>query len=175
MPRIVTFKGKELTLVGNDIKIGEKAPEFSVVSQDLSDVSLEKFKNKIKVISTFPSLDTPVCDLQVKAFNKKASELSEDIVVIGISKDLPFAQKRFCDTNSIKQSIVLSDYKNSSFGMNYGVLINELNLLARAVFIIDKNNVLKYEQVSKEITQALNYDEAFLRLNKISEEDNKNS
>ena len=170
MLKTVTFKGKEMTLVGNDIKLGEKTPEFNVVSQDLEDVSLEKFKNKIKVISTFPSLDTPVCDLQVKAFNKKASELSSDIVVIGISKDLPFAQKRFCDMNGIKQSVVLSDYKSSSFGMNYGVLIKELNLLARAVFIIDKNNVLRYVQISREITQALNYDEAFLSLNKVSQD-----
>jgi thiol peroxidase len=170
MRKTITFKGKELTLVGNDIKLGEKTPEFNVVSQELEDVSLEKFKNKIKVISTFPSLDTPVCDLQIKAFYKKASELTSDIVVIGISKDLPFAQKRFCDMNGIKQSVVLSDYKSSSFGMNYGVLIKELNLLARAVFIIDKNNVLRYEQISKDITQALDFEEAFLSLNKVSEE-----
>ena len=146
MQRQITFKGSPLTLVGDVPKIGAAAPVFKVTSQDLKDVSLGDFKGKIKVIASFPSLDTPVCDLQVKEFNKKASGFSKDVVVIGISKDLPFAQKRFCQENSIKNETVLSDYRFSSFGVNWGLLIKELNLLARSVHIVDKNDALRYSQ-----------------------------
>ena len=160
MARNITFKGSPLTIVGRWIKVGERAPDFKVVSQDLKDVSLADFKGKIKIISTFPSLDTPVCDLQVKEFNKRSATLSADIVVIGISKDLPFAQKRFCQENSIKNETVLSDYKTSSFGINYGLLIKELNLLARSVHIIDKNDVLRYSRIVPELTAPPDYEDA---------------
>lgn len=164
MLQMITFQGKPLTLVGDPVKIGMPAPEFEVVSQDLKEVRLSDFKGKIKVISTFPSLDTPVCDLQVKEFNKHASTFSPDTVVIGISKDLPFAIKRFCSENSIKNEVVLSDYKTSSFGMNYGLLIKELNLLARSVQIIDKNDVVRYRQVVGELTMPPKYDEVLSAL-----------
>ena len=104
----ITFQGKGLTLIGDSVTIGMKAPEFQVVSQDLKEVKLSDFKGKTKVISSFPSLDTPVCDLQVKEFNKHAASFASDVVVIGISKDLPFAIKRFCSENSIKNEVVLS-------------------------------------------------------------------
>jgi thiol peroxidase len=170
MARTTAFKGNPLTLVGRVIKVGAPAPDFKVASQDLKDVSLADFKGKIKIISSFPSLDTPVCDLQVKEFNKRASSLSPDVVVIGISKDLPFAQKRFCSENAIKNETVLSDYKTSSFGINYGLQIKELNLLARSVLIIDKNDMLRYFQLSPEVTQALNFDDAIKNLERVVKE-----
>lgn len=164
MAQTITFQGKPLTLIGDSINIGSHAPEFEVVSANLKPVKLGDFKGKTKIISTFPSLDTPVCDLQVKEFNKHAASFSSDIVVIGISKDLPFAIKRFCSENSIKNEVVLSDYKTSSFGMNYGLLIKELNLLGRSVQIIDKNDIVRYRQIVQELTIPPNYDEVLKAL-----------
>ncbi|MBM3254901.1 MAG: thiol peroxidase [Candidatus Omnitrophica bacterium] len=153
----VTFKGAPLTLVGRSLKENTPAPDFIVVSQDLKEKSLADFSAKIKIITFFPSLDTPVCDLQVKEFNKKASGISPEVVIIGISKDLPFAQQRFCEAFEIKNVSLLSDYKTSSFGINYGLLIKELNLLARGALILDKNNILRYRQVVGELTAAPDY------------------
>jgi len=160
----ITFKGNPLTLVGRVIKEEVAAPDFRVVSQELKEVTLSDFQGKIKIITSFPSLDTPVCDLQVKEFNKRAYGLSQDIVIIGISKDLPFAQKRFCEAFEINNALVLSDYKYSSFGINYGLLIKELNLLARAALILDKNNLIRYIQIVPELTTHLNYDEVLKSL-----------
>jgi len=160
MSETVTFQGKPLILIGESVNVGMQAPDFEVVSSDLKPVKLSDFKGKTKVISTFPSLDTPVCDLQVKEFNKRAASLSLDVVVIGISKDLPFAIKRFCSENGIKNEIVLSDYKTSSFGMSYGLLINELNLLARSVQIIGKDDIVRYRQIVPELTSPPDYDGA---------------
>jgi len=162
--REIRFKGNSLRLVGRAITEAKEAPNFKVTSAELKEVSLPDFKGKIKIITSFPSLDTPVCDLQVKEFNERALSLSQEVVVIGISKDLPFAQKRFCDANDIKNIKILSDYKNSSFGINYGLLIEELNLLARAILIVDKNDVLRYIQVVEELTNPPNYDEALNKL-----------
>ena len=167
MTRSIKFQGNPLTLAGRLIKAGASAPDFKVTSQDLKTVSLADFKGKIKVLSSFPSLDTPVCDLQVKEFNKRAATLSSDVAVIGISKDLPFAQKRFCQENNIKNEVVLSDYKTSSFGINYGLLIKELNLLARAVHIIDKNNTLRYSQVVPELTTPPDYEDVVRALQEV--------
>lgn len=163
----ITFQGKPLTLVGRNIKVGATAPQFKVTTHDLKEVDLAHFQGQIKIITSFPSLDTPVCDLQVKEFNNKASELSEDIVIIGISKDLPFAQQKFCSNYKIKNISILSDYKNSFFGLNYGLLIKEDNLLARAVLIIDKNDILKYIQVVPELATPPNYAETFNKLQEI--------
>ncbi len=163
----ITFKGDPLTLVGRILKTGKPAPDFKVVSQDLKERGLADFKDKIKIIGSFPSLDTTVCDLQVKEFNKRAAGLSGDIVILGISKDLPFAQKRFCDAFEIKNVNVLSDYKTSSFGINYGLLIKELNLLARSALIVDKNNILRYLQVAGELSVSLNYEDVLKNLEEI--------
>ena len=164
MLKKVTFKGGPMTLEGKEVKEGDKAPDFRVVDPAMKGMSLSDFKGKIKVITFFPSLDTPVCDLQVKEFNKRAAKLSPEVVVIGISKDLPFAQKRFCHDNEIKNINVLSDYKYSSFGMNYGLLVKELNLLARGVLIIDKNDILRYFKVVDELTAPPDYDDALKAL-----------
>ncbi len=170
MARTITFQGKPLALAGNAPQVGAPAPAFTVTSQDMKDVTLGNFKGKIKLISTFPSLDTPVCDLQVKEFNKRASGLSSDVTVIGISKDLPFAQKRFCSENSIKNETVLSDYKISSFGTSYGLLIEGLYLLARAVLIIDKHDTVRYFQVVPELTIPPDYDGALKALEGVIKE-----
>ena len=164
MARTVTFQGNPLSLGGKAVKVGDKAPDFVVVTQDLKEIRLADFSGKTKLISTFPSLDTPVCDLQVKEFNKRAASLSADISVIGISRDLPFAQKRFCSENGIKKEAVLSDYKTGSFGINYGLVINELNLLTRSIIIIDKDDVIRYIQIAPEITKALDYEDAIKAL-----------
>lgn len=167
MKNIITFQGKPLSLSGRSPRAGSAAPGFEVTSQDMEPVRLADFAGKIKLISTFPSLDTPVCDLQVKEFNRKAAGFSSDIAVIGISKDLPFAQKRFCSENGIRNETVLSDYRTSSFGMKYGLLIKELNLLARAVLIIDKNDTLRYFQVVPELARAPDYDAALRALDEV--------
>lgn len=163
----VTFKGSPLTLVGRAVKTGTGAPDFKVVSQDLKPVTLSDFKGKIKVFTSFPSLDTPVCDLQVKEFNKRSSGLSSDVVIVGISKDLPFAQKRFCETFDIKNVQVVSDYQTASFGINYGLLIKELNLLGRSVIIVDKSDTIRYFQLVTEITQSPDYDDVLKNLAEI--------
>ena len=119
MLKQVTFKGSPMTLAGRLLQEGAMAPDFKVVDAGLKDTGLSDFKGKITVITFFLSLDTPVCDLQVKEFNKRASTISPNIVIVGISKDLPFAQKRFCAENEIKNVNVFSDYKYSSFGINY--------------------------------------------------------
>ena len=167
MARQIYFKGNPLTLVGRPIKEGVIAPDFKVISQDLKEITISDFKDKIKILTSFPSLDTPVCDMQVKEFNKKAANFSSDVSIVGISKDLPFAQARFCSDNDIKGISVLSDYRFSSFGINYGLLIKELNLLARSVMIADKNNIIRYIEIVNELTTPPDYDEALASLKNI--------
>ncbi|MBP7087879.1 MAG: thiol peroxidase [Candidatus Omnitrophica bacterium] len=167
MPKEILFKGKPLTIVGRDLKLGQTGFDFRVIANNMDEVGLSNFAGKIKVVSSFPSLDTPVCDLQVKEFNKRAIQLSDDIVILGISKDLPFAQKRFCEAHGIDNLVILSDYKTSSFGINYGLLIKELNLLARAVVILDKNNIVRYIQIVKELTNSIDYEDTFKNLKEV--------
>lgn len=169
MPKTIQFKGSILTLVGRGLKADNHAPDFRVVSGELKEITLTDFRSKIKVITTFPSIDTPVCDLQVKEFNKKASGFSPEVVVLGISKDLPFAQKRFCLDNEIERISLFSDYKYSSFGINYGLLIKELNLLARSIIIVDKNDIIRYMQIVAELSNAPDYEDALNNLKEIVE------
>jgi thiol peroxidase len=164
MTRIVHFKGNPLTLVGRVLKNEMPVPDFRVTSQDLKEITLADYRGKIKILTSFPSLDTPVCDLQVKEFNKRASHLSGEVVIVGVSKDLPFAQKRFCTEYDIDSVTVVSDYKTSSFGINYGLLIKELNLLARSVVIVDKNDYLRYLQIVDELTTPPDYEDVLLAL-----------
>jgi len=167
MPGRITFKGNPLTLVGRNLGEGGEAPDFRVISQDLKEVRLSDFDGMIKILTSFPSLDTPVCDLQVKEFNKRAVKFSSGAVVLAISKDLPFAQKRFCSENDIKNINVLSDYRFASFGLNYGLQIKELNLLARAILIADKNNILRYIQLVGELTQSPDFESALKALGEV--------
>lgn len=155
---IVTVKGNPVTLEGKCIEPGQKAPSFTVLDADLKEVCSDVFKGKIKLIASVPSLDTPVCDLEIKRFNDEASKLSKDLVIIFISMDLPFAQKRFCQAYDIKKVKTFSDHRLADFGRNYGCLIKELRLLARAIFIIDKDDTVRYVEYVKELTSHPNYD-----------------
>jgi len=156
----ITMKKNPLTLIGNEIKVGDKAPDFQVVDATLAPKTLKDFSGKIKVISVTPSLDTPVCDMQIRKFNEKAASY-KDTVVINISMDLPFAINRFCTTNGIKNVVALSDYQKGSFGENYGLLIKELRLLARAVIVIDRDDKIVYYELVKEATDHPDYDKLF--------------
>lgn len=154
----VTMKGAPLTLMGDELVPGMKAPDFRVLDQKLDEVTVSAFKEKILVIASVPSLDTPVCDLQIKRFNDEAAGLSKDVKVVFISMDLPFAQKRFCQEFNIKKVTALSDHRFAEFGREYGVLIKELRLLARAVFVVDGEGILRYSQYVKEIGDQPDYD-----------------
>ncbi|TCK59545.1 thiol peroxidase [Seleniivibrio woodruffii] len=162
---IVTMKGNPMTLVGNEIKVGDKAPDFTVSAQTLAPVTLKDYAGKIKVISVTPSLDTPVCDFQLRRLNTEVASMGDDIVMLNISMDLPFAIKRFCTVAEIDKAIALSDYKEASFGTAFGVLIKELRLLARAVFVVDKNDVVTYVEIVPEATNAPDYEKliAFIK------------
>lgn len=154
---LVTMLGTPVTLVGEELKIGDKAPDFTVINTDLEPVNFSSFKGKILVISSVPSLDTPVCDLETRRFNEEAAKFSEDIVFLTISMDLPFAQKRWCGAAGVERVVTLSDHREASFGTAYGVLMKEVRLLARAVFVVDKEGVIRYIQLVGEIAREPDY------------------
>ena len=156
---VVTFKGTPLTLVGSEVKVGSKAPEFQGLAQDLSPVTLAGLKGKTLLISVTPSLDTPVCDQQAKRFNEEAATLP-GVEILNISMDLPFAQKRWCGASKVDRIKTVSDHKDASFGTAWGTLIKELRLLARAVFVVDKGGIVRYAEYVPEVTAHPNYDAA---------------
>jgi thioredoxin-dependent peroxiredoxin len=156
--RTVTMHGKPLTLMGGGLSLGAVAPDFTVLDQESNEVRLSQFKNKIKVISVTPSLDTPVCDLQLRRFNSEASQLPADVVVMNISMDLPFAIARFCSAAGIDKVKTLSDHRDASFGNAFGLLINELRLLARSVLILDQDNRVRYLEIVPELSNHPDYE-----------------
>ena len=156
----ITIEGNPLTLIGNEVKLGEPAPDFEALDNNLSPVKLSSFKGKVCIICSVPSLDTSVCDIETRRFNKEAGQLGPDVVVLTISMDLPFAQKRWCGAAGIKNVQTLSDHREAAFGAAYGVLIKELRLLARAVFVIDKDGVVRYIEIVDELTNEPNYEAA---------------
>lgn len=155
---VVTMKGRPVTLVGPELKVGQPAPDFEVVANDLKPVRFSTFKGKVCVVSSVPSLDTAVCDMETRKFNQMAAKLGEDVNILTISMDLPFAQKRWCGAAGVDRVITLSDHLHADFGKAYGVLIQELRLLARAVFVIDKTGVIRYLQLVPEISTEPDYD-----------------
>ena len=157
---VITIKGNPLTLVGVEIKVGDNAPDFKCFETLNSEVSLESFKGKNKVFNVVISVDTPVCSVQTKRFNQEASNLKDDVEIITVSVDLPFAMSRYCGAEGIDKVKVISDYMNHSFGKAYGVLIKENKLLARAIFVVDKANVVRHVEYVKEITNEPNYEAA---------------
>jgi thiol peroxidase len=165
---MVTMKGNPLTLVGNEVKVGDEAPEFEVLSNNLSPVRLSSFRGKVCIVSSVPSLDTPVCDTETRRFNEEAQKLSSDVAILTISMDLPFAQKRWCGAAGVTGVQTLSDHRDASFGTAYGVLIKELRLLARAVFVVDRNGVVQYVQLVKEITQEPDYEAVLTAVRKLA-------
>lgn len=153
----VTMMGNPLTLVGVPVEEGAKAPEFQALDNDMNPVALSDFKGKVLILASVPSLDTPVCDMETRRFNEEAGGLGEDVSVLTISMDLPFAQKRWCGAAGVERVQTLSDHRDASFGEAYGVLIKELRLLARAVFVVDRDGVVTHSQVVPEITQEPDY------------------
>lgn len=151
----ITFQGNPITLEGNQPKVGDTAPDFTLTSNDLKPVSLKDTHGK-RIFVIVPSVDTGVCDMEVRKFNEEAAKLN-DITIYTISLDLPFAQSRWCGNAGIDKVITLSDYKDRSFGKNYGVYIKELGLLTRAVFVIDENNKITYVEFCKEVTDEPDY------------------
>ena len=159
-PGAVTFHGNPITLLGQEIKVGDTAPEFEALDNGLSPVKLSAFQGKVLIISAVPSLDTPVCDLETRRFNSEAANLGQEVVILTISMDLPFAQKRWCGAAGVTHVTTLSDHKEAAFGLAYGVLIKELRLLTRAVFVVDRRGVVRYVELVREITHEPDYDAA---------------
>ncbi|TYR82153.1 thiol peroxidase [Priestia megaterium] len=155
----VKFKGNDVTLLGNQVKVGDKAPNFTVLANDLSEVTLNDTKGSIRLISVVPSVDTGVCDAQTRRFNEEAAKL-DNVKVLTISVDLPFAQKRWCGANGIENVQTLSDHRDLSFGEAFGVAIKELRLLARSVFVVDSNDNVTYIEYLQEVTEHPNYEAA---------------
>ncbi len=165
---VVKFKGNPLTLLGQEAKVGETAPDAEVLANDLTAVKLSGFKGKACVICSVPSLDTSVCDTQTRKFNEQAVSLGDDVVVLTVSMDLPFAQKRWCGSANIENVRTLSDHRNGEFGNAFGVLIKELRLLARAVFVVDAKGIIRYIQVVDELTNEPNYEAALQAVKEIT-------
>ena len=157
---VANFKGNPITLVGNEVQVGQSAPDFKLNKNLLEEVTLADYAGKVKLISVVPSLDTGVCDAQTRKFNEAAADLGDNVVILTVSVDLPFAQARWCGSAGVDQVITLSDYKNRSFAQNYGVYIEEFGLLMRSIFVIDANNQVTYVEYLSEMTEHPNYDAA---------------
>ena len=157
---VVTMKGSPLTLIGSQVEVGDRAPDFEVLANDLSPVKLSSFRDKVCIIASVPSLDTSVCDVMTRRFNEEAGKLGDDVVVLTISMDLPFAQQRWCGAAGVDNVRTLSDHREVSFGMAFGVLIKELRLLARAVFVVDREGIVRYKQIVEELTDEPDYEAA---------------
>lgn len=159
--RIKKFGETDITVIGEELKVGDIAPDFKAVNTDLSEYNFyEEEKGKIKIISVVPSLDTSVCEIQTTKFNQAAAEVSPDVVVVTVSNDLPFAQKRFCSAKGIEQVKTVSDYNYLDFANKYGTLIKELKLQNRAVFVVDKDNVIQHVEYLEQNTQLPDYQKA---------------
>ncbi len=156
--RTVTMKGNPVTLVGNEVKVGQQAPDFTAVGEGLAEVSL-KDTSGVRLFVAVPSLDTGVCDAEVRRFNEEATSLG-DVKVYAISMDLPFAQARWCGAAGVENVITLSDHRDASFGENYGALIKELRLLARSIFVVDSSNTVTYVEYVPEVTSHPDYEKA---------------
>jgi len=157
---LVTFMGNPLTLVGEPVGPGQKLSDFTVLANDLSEVRLSSYAGKVVVLSLVPSLDTPVCDTQTRRFNEEVGKLDDDVVVLTVSMDLPFAQSRWCGAAGLEHAVTLSDHRGAEAGLATGMLIRELRLLGRAVFVLDRDGVVAYEQIVGEVTNEPDYDAA---------------
>jgi len=164
--RTVMLKGKPMTLAGSEIKVGQKAPDFKLLAIDSTNVELSQSKNKVRLLSVVHSLDTNVCDLQTQRFEQEAANF-KDVIIYAISMDLPFAQARYCGAHNITNLKTLSDHRDASFGLAYGVLIEELRLLSRAIFIIDRNDIIQYVEYVPDVSQHPDYDRAIEALKKV--------
>lgn len=166
---IITMKGNPLTLVGNEVKVGDQAPDFEVLNDKLETVRLSGFRGKVVILVSVPSVDTAVCDLETKRFNQEAGRLGDQVMILTISMDLPFAQARWCAAADVNNVRLLSDHREASFGKACGVLIKELRLLARTVFVLDQKGIVRYVQYVKETTEEPDYDDVLRAVNKVLE------
>lgn len=162
----ITFGGNKVNLVGNEIKVGDSTPAFKATKNDLSEWSSKDYNGKVVVYSIAPSLDTSVCALQAKKFNKEAASLG-GVNVVTITEDLPFAQARFCSNEDIENTIMISDYKDREFGEKYGFLMDENKLLARGVVVVDKDGKVAYVEYVPEVTNEVNFDKALEEVKKL--------
>ena len=167
-PGILTMKGTPLTLMGQEVQVGQPAPDFEVLANDLSPFKLASLRGKVVIISAVPSLDTPTCNIETRWFNEEAAKLGPNVEILTISMDLPFAQKRWCGAAGVERVKTYSDHREAAFGLAYGVLIKELRLLARAVFVVDKAGVMRYAQLVKELGNEPNYDEILQAVAKLA-------
>ena len=156
----VTLKGNPMTLLGDELKVGDAAPDFSLKANDMSDKSLADYAGKVKLISVVPSLDTPVCDTETRRFNQEAAALGDGVVVLTVSVDTPMAQKRWCGAAGVENVECLSDFKDHSFGPAYGVRIKEVGLLARQIFVVGADDKIAYTQLVGEVAEEPDYDAA---------------
>lgn len=165
---MVTMRGNPVTLLGNEIRVGDAAPDFTAVSNDLTPVNFSSFRGKICVLSSVPSLDTPICDMSTRRFNEEAARLGQDVAILTISMDLPFAQKRWCGAAGVAAVQTLSDHRDASFGTAYGLLMKDLRLLSRAVLVVDRDGKVQYQEIVKEIAQEPDYDAALAVVKKLT-------
>ena len=163
----ITFGGDKVTLEGKEIKVGDVAPSFKAVNKDLSDFNSEDLKGKIVVYSVAPSIDTPVCALQTTTFNEEATKLSGDVKIVTVTVDLPFAQERFCSVKGIDNADIVSDYRYKEFGQKFGFMMEELQLLARGVVIVDRDGKVAYVEYVPEVTNDVNFDKALEEVKKL--------
>ena len=167
-PGVITMKGNPLTLVGQEVHVGDQAPDFEVLANDLSPFKLSSLKGKVVIICSVPSLDTPTCDIETRHFNEEAAKLGPDVELLTISMDLPFAQKRWCGAAGVDRLKTYSDHRDAAFGLAYGVLIKEFRLLARAVFVVDQAGTLQYLQVVKELANEPDYGEVLQAVSRLT-------
>jgi thiol peroxidase len=163
----VTIKGNPLTLMGTEVKVGDPAPDFTVLDNDLTPFTFSSLRGKVCILAAVPSLDTPVCDFETHRFNEEAAKLGPDVAILTISMDLPFAQKRWCGAAGVTKVRTFSDHRDAAFGLAYGVLIKELRLLARAVFVVDAAGTIRYVQLVKELTTEPDYDAVLQAVRKL--------
>ena len=163
----VTMKGNPLTLLGNEVKVGDRAPDSVLVGSDLSEVRVSSFFGHVLILSAVPSLDTPVCDTETRRFNQEAARLGPEVKIVTISMDLPFAQNRWCGAAGVENVVTLSDHRDAGFGQDYGLLIKGLRLLARAVYVVDREGVVRYVQLVKEVADEPDYDEILAEVKKL--------
>jgi len=164
---LVTMRGNPVTLLGEEIKVGDIAPDFTVVANDMQPVKFSSYRGKVCIISSVPSLDTPVCDRSTRRFNEEAAAFGPDVAVLTISMDLPFAQTRWCGAAGVSAVTTLSDHRDAAFGMTYGVLMKDLRLLARAVFVVDREGKVQHVQIVSEIAQEPDFESVLAVVNSL--------
>ncbi len=165
---ITSMQGVPLTLVGDEVKAGDRAPDFTVTDNNMKPFNFSSLKGKVAVISAVVSLDTPVCDMETRRFNDEAARISSDVEIITISMDLPFAQKRWCGAAGVERVKTYSDHRDADFGKKYGVLTKETRLLARAVFVVDRTGIIRHVEILDDVVKEPHYDEVLAAVRKVA-------